>query len=96
MAVEEELAGGVELGAPGTTWTGVAADPAEGVPVAELLLFAVSGVAGAPGAEAAGGGAAGSAEAGFGADWIVGSLATVMGVICKGSAVLASGRSGLT
>jgi hypothetical protein len=90
MAVEEEL------DAPGVTWTGVAADPAEGVPVAELLLLAASVVAAAPGVEAAGGVAAGSVEAGFGAGGIVGSFATVRGAICKGSAAPASGRSGLT
>lgn len=90
MAVEEEL------DAPGVTWTGVAADTAEGVPVAELLLFMPSGVVAAPGAEAAGGVAAGSVEAGFGAGGIVGSFATVRGSICKGSAAPASGRNGLT
>jgi hypothetical protein len=101
MAVEEELTGGVEggveLDAPGATWTDVAADPAEGVPVAELLLLAASGVAASPDVEdGARGVAAGSAEAGLGADGTVGPPATVTGAACTGPAAPAAGGSGLT
>ena len=95
MAVAGELTDGVELDAPGATWTDVDADPAEGVPVAELLLLAASGVA--PDVEdGAKGVAGGSAEAGLGADGTVGPPATVTGAACKGPAAPAAGGSGLT
>jgi hypothetical protein len=42
VAVEEELAGEVEFGVPGVTWTGAAVVPVEDVPVAELLLLAAA------------------------------------------------------
>jgi hypothetical protein len=97
MAVEEELTGGMEIDTPGAIWTDVIVDPAEGVPVAELLLLPASGVAASPDAEdGAGGIAAGWAEAGFGADGTMGPLAVVTGAACKGPAAPAAGRSGLT
>jgi hypothetical protein len=97
VAVAGELTDGVELDAPGATWTDVAGDPAEGVPVAELLLLAALGVAASPDVEeGARGVAGGSAEAGLGADGTVGPPATVTRAACTGPATPAAGRSGLT
>ena len=97
VAAEEELTDGVEIDTPGAAWTGVAVDSAGSVPVAELSLFTVSGVAASTDVEGgARGVAVGSAEAGLGSDGTVGSLATVRGAACKGAAALAAGRSGLT
>ncbi len=80
MVVEEELTGGVELDAAGAALTGVAADPAEGVPVAEPLLLAALGVAATTDVEdGARGVAAGAVDAGLGAGGAVGPLATVTG-----------------
>jgi hypothetical protein len=84
MAVEEELTGAMGTDTPGATWTDMAVGPAEGVPVAELLLLAASGIA------------AVSAEAGLGADGTVGTLATVVEAACEGPAASAAGRSTLT
>jgi hypothetical protein len=75
----------------------VAVDPAEGVPVAELLLLAVSGVAASTGVEDdARGVAAGTAEAGLGVGGTVGPLASVTGAACTVPAAPAAGGSGLT
>jgi hypothetical protein len=95
VALEEELTGGMGIDTPGATWTDVAADPAEGVPVAELPLLTASGVAASPDVGASGV-AAGPAEAGLGADGTVGPLATVTGAACKGAAAPAAGGTGLT
>jgi hypothetical protein len=84
VAVEEELTGGMGTDTPGATWTDMAVGPAEGVPVAELLLLAASGIAAA------------SAEAGLGADGTVGTLATGVETACEGPAAPAAGRSTLT
>jgi hypothetical protein len=89
-AIEEEPTGEVELDAPGVIGTDMAADPADGVPAAELLLLTVGGIAASPGAEV---GASGVA-AGLGADGTAGPLATTMGA-CEDPAAPPSGRSGL-
>lgn len=96
-AVEEELTGGMGIDTPGATWTDVTGDPTGSGPVAEFPLLTASGVAASPDVEdGAGGAAAGSAEAGGGADGVAGSLATVVvGATCKGAAAPAAGGSGL-
>ena len=89
VVVEEELIGGMGIDTPGATWTDVAADPAAGVPVAELPLLTALGVAASPDVED--GARGGLAEAGLGADGTVGPLAAVTGVACNGPAAPAAG-----
>ena len=97
MVVEGELVtGGVELDAPGATWTGVAVAE-EGDTVAELLLLSGAGVAASPDVEGgAGGVVTGSAEAGLGDDGTLGALATLAVAACKGAAAPTAGGTGPT
>jgi len=67
------------MDAAGVAWTAVAG--------LKLAVFSASAVTASPALD---GGAAG-----FGAGGLAGSLATVIGPVCKGSAAPAAGRTGL-